>query len=410
MSASQHDFTDFEATGQLLLDAIVAAHPEYAVLAPEVYLDVLAANVANARVYHQVVTGHRRPTDADLAQVTAGARRRVHQGISLEALMRSYRIGSQAMWRTMRASRPDLDDVELTDWTLRWLDWVSSAAESAFLAERELLVDSERDRTRLLVTRVVEDDFAGPEDRAAALHDLGLRVEDPHVGVIASGGEALPELVAALTRIVPRSVGAVLRRGAVLMVPASSETALAAVLDDVLARLGDAAEGVTVGLGRPTTNAHALADSVREAGRARALGSILAPERRTHPYGSVEFFDLFREDGRVEEFVRQVLGEHLDDRLDVQVRRTDLMTTLYTYFTLGMNRAAAARRLGIHPNTLDYRLRQARSSYGADLTSPEYSFRFQLAVRLLPLCRSVSPSQSPAAGPGHVSDDGRGEG
>ena len=66
---------------------------------------------------------------------------------------------------------------------------------------------------------------------------------------------------------------------------------------------------------------------------------------------------------------------------------------LYTYFTLGMNRAAAARRLEIHPNTLDYRLRQARASYGADLTSTKFAFRLQLAVRLLPLCRSVTRSQ-----------------
>lgn len=403
MNASQHDFTDFESTGQLVLDRIVAAHPEYAALSPEVHADVLAANVANARVYHRVVTERRRPTDADLAQVTAGARRRVRQGISLEALMRSYRIGGRAMWHTLRDSGADVDDAELTDWTLRWLDWVSSAAESAYLAERELLVDSERDRTRLLVARVAEDDFATAGERTAALEVLGLRPGDPHVGVVAAGGEGLAELVAALTRVVPRSVGAVLRNGAVVLVPASSESALTGVLHDVLVRLGEGSRAVTAGLGRPTASAHGLADSVREAERARTLGSILAPERRVHPYASVEFFDLFRDDGPVDEFVRQVLGEHLDAQAD----RTDLLTTLYTYFTLGMNRAAAARRLEIHPNTLDYRLRRARSSYGADLTSPEYSFRFQLAVRLLPLCRSVTPSQPPGAPLGQLSDDGR---
>jgi DNA-binding PucR family transcriptional regulator len=399
---SQHDFTDFEATGQLLLDSIVAAHPEYASLPEDVYADVLAANVANARVYHQVVTARRRPSDAELAQVTAGARRRVHQGVSLEALLRSYRIGARGMWHTMRESQPELDDAELTDWTLRWLDWVSSAAESAYLAERESLVNSRRDRVNVLVTRVVEGDFATSAERAAALQALGLRVEDPHVGVVADGGEQLADLIAAVTRVVPRSVGAVLRRGAVLLVPASSSEALYVVLDDVLTRLGVRAASMTVGLGRPCASAHGLAGSVREAERARTLGMILSPDRRTHPYEAIEFFDLFRDDGRVDEFVRQVLGAHLE----TSQRRTDLMSTLYTYFTLGMNRAAAARRLEIHPNTLDYRLRQARASYGADLTSPEYSFRFQLAVRLLPLCQSVTPSQPRGAPVGHLSDDG----
>jgi hypothetical protein len=403
VNRSQHGFVDFDATGQLVLDTIVAAHPEYASLTAEVYADVLAANVANARVYHHVVTAHRQPTDAELAQVTAGARRRVHQGVSLEALLRSYRIGARAMWRTMRDSRPDLDDAELTDWTLRWLDWVSSAAERAFLAEQELLVDSRRDRTRLLVKRVVEEDFASDAERITALEALGLRIEDPHVGVVADGGDGLAELVAAVTRVVPRSVGAVLRRGgAVLLVPASSVEALSAVIDDVLVRLSARTEVVTVGVGRPTTSAHGLATSVREAERARTLGTILSPDRRTHAYEAIEFFDLFRDDGRVEEFVREVLGEHLT----APHGRTDLISTLYTYFTLGMNRAAAARRLRIHPNTLDYRLRRARASYGADLISPEYSFRFQLAVRLLPLCRAVNRSQSNGVSAGHLSDDG----
>lgn len=402
MNGSQHDFVDFAATGQLLLDNIVAAHQEYASLPPEVYADVLAANVANAQVYHQVVTARQRPTDADLAKITAGARRRVHQGISLEALLRSYRIGARTMWRTMRDARPDLDDADLTDWTLRWLDWVSSAAETAFLAEQELLVDSRRDRTRLLVTRVIEEDFASDAERVNALEALGLRIGDPHVGVVAAGGDGLPELVAAVTRVIPRSVGGVLRRGAVLLVPASSVDALSAVIEDVLARLDSLTGDVTVGMGRPTPTAHGLAGSVRDAERARTLGSILAPDRRTHPYEAIEFFDLFRDDGRVEEFVRQVLGRHLTATRS----RTDLLTTLHTYFTLGMNRAAAARRLEIHPNTLDYRLRQARASYGADLTSPEYSFRFQLAVRLLPLCRAVTPSQSAGAPLAHLSDDG----
>jgi DNA-binding PucR family transcriptional regulator len=55
-----------------------------------------------------------------------------------------------------------------------------------------------------------------------------------------------------------------------------------------------------------------------------------------------------------------------------------------------MNRRVAAIRLGIHPNTLDYRLRKASEVASMEVTDPELSFRFQLAVRLLPLCAKKS--------------------
>ncbi|WP_414710583.1 helix-turn-helix domain-containing protein [Pseudonocardia sp.] len=51
---------------------------------------------------------------------------------------------------------------------------------------------------------------------------------------------------------------------------------------------------------------------------------------------------------------------------------------------------ATATRLGIHPNTLDYRLQKAAQVGGIDITNSEKSFRFQLAVRLLPICSRKS--------------------
>jgi DNA-binding PucR family transcriptional regulator len=86
----------------------------------------------------------------------------------------------------------------------------------------------------------------------------------------------------------------------------------------------------------------------------------------------------------VEGFVHSVLGDFARHDRD---GRTDLVRTLCVYFALGMNRKAAATRLGIHPNSLDYRLRQAVRVGGIDVTSAENSFRFQLAIRLLPICR-----------------------
>jgi PucR C-terminal helix-turn-helix domain len=92
--------------------------------------------------------------------------------------------------------------------------------------------------------------------------------------------------------------------------------------------------------------------------------------------------DTLRDSTAVNDFVDNVLADFA--RHDEQ-QRGELIRTLHVYFTHGMNRRATARRLGVHPNTLDHRLRKASHVGGIEVTDPEVSFRFQLAIRLLPM-------------------------
>jgi len=71
-----------------------------------------------------------------------------------------------------------------------------------------------------------------------------------------------------------------------------------------------------------------------------------------------------------------------------------LLQTLMVYYGESMNRKAAAHALGIHPNTLDYRLRQAERIATAPINSGDYGFRFQLAARLLPIAGLTVAGQS----------------
>ncbi|WP_031467228.1 PucR family transcriptional regulator [Sciscionella sediminilitoris] len=279
----------------------------------------------------------------------------------------------------------------LTDWTLRYIDWVSSEAERAYLAERDALLDSRLATTRLLLSRLVEDDFPDYEQRDSAVRPLGLDPETPHVAVIVGAASRssttfdgpLGEILRVPHRLLPKAVSALLRRGAVVLVPTAAAGPVAELVTRALEQVAEIPGDINAGVGRPAMTAAGIAAAVREAERARALGEILHPKAWIHDYESIGFFDLFRQGEAVETFVEAVLGELLGrDRRG----KIDLVRTLYVYFTLGMNRRAAASRLGIHPNTLDYRLRQAARSSGVSSTSPEVSFRFQLAVRLLPLC------------------------
>jgi DNA-binding PucR family transcriptional regulator len=395
VTRSQPGAEDFGRIGRYVTEAICATNPDYAHLDPAVLADVVETNADNARIYVDAVVHQSRPTSRELASLADAARRRVHQGVSLEAMLRAYRVGTRAMWEKLSESRPDLDHRMLTDHTLRYIDWVSSEAERAYLAERDSLLDSRLEATRLLLSRVVEDDFPTAEERDAAVRSLGLDPLQAHVTVLVGATSRvrgtldaiLLEILQEVRRLIPSATSALLSRGAVILVPTAATSGIEALVERALSKPDAEPDSVSAGVSRPAPTAEGLSRAVREAERARALGEILFPNDRVHTYEATGFFDLFHQGEPVDTFVATVLGELLStDRRS----KIDLVRTLYAYFTLGMNRRATATRLGIHPNTLDYRLRQAAKTSRVDLTSPESSFRFQLAVRLLPLCTQTS--------------------
>jgi DNA-binding PucR family transcriptional regulator len=158
------------------------------------------------------------------------------------------------------------------------------------------------------------------------------------------------------------------------------------LIDSSLEHAAAAPGSLTAGIGRPTRGEAGLTTTIQEAERSRTLGSILFPGRRVHEYESVSFFDLFRQGDIVHGFVHAVLSRFADhDRGG----RTNLVRTLYVYFMLGMNRRATATRLGIHPNTLDYRLRQGRAGW---------RHRCRLPRELVPVPAGRAPAADLLAG------------
>jgi DNA-binding PucR family transcriptional regulator len=80
--------------------------------------------------------------------------------------------------------------------------------------------------------------------------------------------------------------------------------------------------------------------------------------------------------GQAGRFVREELGPVADD--SDQMRR--LRATLTTFLDEGMRPVRAARRLGIHQNTVLYRIRQAEELLGRPLT--ERRLELEAALRL----------------------------
>ncbi len=81
---------------------------------------------------------------------------------------------------------------------------------------------------------------------------------------------------------------------------------------------------------------------------------------------------------RLEDFCEQVLGALAAyDR----EKRSELVRTLDAYVGAGNSLSAAAARLGLHRNTVLYRLRRIRALLGYDPDDPEPRLALQLALR-----------------------------
>jgi hypothetical protein len=394
VTAAQASLDELTAISRHMLSAICQDVGEYAALNESVKRDLVSVNVHTAQLFLEVVDRGRMPTDAQLDVLAAAARERFRQGVPLPSLLRAYQVGGHEMWKHVSQDWPDLDHYLLTDSTLRYINCTSTVAEHAYTAERDDMLNSRSEATRMLLSRLVQDDFENASDRRGVIHALGLDSNRPHVAVIIRAAcaadaaeETLADVLDDVRRVVPTAVCSVLRQGAIALIPAMHSNGVSALLSTAIRQRTPLADMVTVGIGRPAAGDDGLLATVREAERARVVGEILFRNRTVHEYDSLGCYDLFRHGEAVDEFVDGVLADFA--RHD-EHSRGELIRTLYAYFTLGMNRRATATRLGIHPNTLDYRLRKASEVAGVQVTDPELSFRFQLAVRLLPICAKKS--------------------
>ncbi|MEU5835693.1 helix-turn-helix domain-containing protein [Streptomyces diacarni] len=78
--------------------------------------------------------------------------------------------------------------------------------------------------------------------------------------------------------------------------------------------------------------------------------------------------------------------------------RTDLAPTLAAYLSRFGDVAGTARQLGIHPNTLRYRLRRLRTHFALDLDDPDVRLLAELGLRAAGL--HPAPTGSPGRGTG----------
>lgn len=348
----------------------------------------------NVEIYFRSLAEDRVPTESELAELADAGRRRLHQGVPLEAIFHSYRVGARVLWECVLEIADPSELGRLGTLTLQFADLVSSAAAEGYLSERERRARSHEDATRLFLTRLLSGDLDDEDAVVREGRHFGYDLDRTHVvAVISPRARTGPQNVerdlqlshgrSQLQRYRPDAPAVVMRSGLVVALPEDSVADVASIILRALAPVL-AGQHFTVGLGTARGGPVGIVASYSEAQRAQTLASILQPKALVCRYDELQLFDLFRAGEPVDAFVHEVLGKLL--RRDHE-RHTNFAQTLEALFGAALNRKLTARRLGVHANTLSYRSRRIEELLGGSLLDGEFCFRVQLALKLLPLSR-----------------------
>jgi DNA-binding PucR family transcriptional regulator len=329
-------------------------------------------------------------------EATHYAREYARAGLPIESLMRTYRIGHAVLsqeWlerlQLVKARREVLAEAVTVSsaWMFAYVDAVSAGIAESYMHERERWVRSAA-ALRADEVRAILDGRQIDEPRASQRlrYALGRR----HVAVIVSGEEAEDAdatigLYERVAHDVERAVGGV----DALCVPLGLRTLVAWI------SFGDERAPDLAALA-PVRGADALAAGVRLAVGAPARG--LAGFRRTYEdallaqrvarmrerragcvtrYEDAVLLGLLAQDEAVaRRFVDGELGDLVED--SDGARR--VAATLKVFLEEGSSNVRAARRLGVHENTVAYRVKRAEALLGRPIDDRRLELRAALLL------------------------------
>ncbi|MGY1870289.1 MULTISPECIES: PucR family transcriptional regulator [Nocardia] len=305
------------------------------------------------------------------------ARRFAQHGMSLEALLRAYRLGEhmfmQGAISLLRDSHASADLALETAGRIAllvnaYIDRVIEGVIDIYESERRRW-DARSDSTRAAQIRAVLD--TEDLDLASAEQMLTASLRGWHMAAII------------WVRKPAASSADLLRAGAAMLTTATGKEPLTVVIDEQncwawisssgkpsldtgqLERDLHRRPGIRVAIGDPAAGLAGFRQTFRDAQRARNLALVADPSRALTLHSRVALASLLIDhlpDTRA--WVHRVLGDLMRD--DTTTAR--LRETVQTYLDARGSLTDAAARMHVHKNTVHYRIRKAEEVLGHPLT------------------------------------------
>ena len=324
------------------------------------------------------------------------AKEYVVRGLDFALLQRAYRtaqgVYSGMILERLRGITDDADHLAeamgfFNAWIFAWIETIERQLTDSYMAEREQWV---RGAAAMRAAEVRAILAGAPVDVAAAGRRLGYDLDRFHVGYVVwnesavdspGEGQALFGEMEQVAAAVAESLGA----RAPLTVAQGRHLACWAGRREPQ-HLGDlrvprgAGRGLSVAAGTPAAGVEGFVLSHHEALLARRVAQL----RGDHP-ARVAFPDLALEALMVDDieaarrFAARELGP-LAARDDSSLR---LAATLAVFLDEGASFVRAARRLGVHTNTVTYRVRRAEELLGHPVSERQLELRVALRLTRL---------------------------
>jgi sugar diacid utilization regulator len=377
--------------------AISASEDVYRAL-PEPHRNDVRAHIAfSVELWFKSLLAGQAPDADDRELLEAYGRRRVHLGVPLAALLGAIRIGAQELWQTMVELGVEDRDVmdgllnTVCPCLLEFFDRMAQSIGAAYVDEQDRQArwrDSLRNELVCLV-------FSFPDDGMGfrrACESLDIDPTIPRVALaldvalpemLASRGESEREqLMLSISRQLKMTsddlVRTVHRGRLVIWVPTIRGESMLATDRQMQTHAHALVRAVpqvrSVGVGLMNEGAAGWATSVDEAFKALQAGRHSSKGPRVFLYSDLAVIDSVLCSSNVLRYLNSILG-----RISIE---QELLSTLATYFDQDQHRKLTASALGIHPNTLNYRLDRIETILGAHLDDPAWISKLDLVIQL----------------------------
>ncbi|QWA09288.1 helix-turn-helix domain-containing protein [Sodalis ligni] len=384
----------------VMTDGVFSSLPkmkEYADLTPVVRLDVNESITFSARLWFGSILNGTPPSQEDLQLFQEFGKRRVHQGTPLPALLRAFRLGALELWRgyILIAERNESLRGELlfniSPYLLEYFDEMAQLISQAYLKE-QFRQARWRESLQHQLYGII---FTFPEEtgefhKTAAA--LGLDPSAPRIAFAVELPEAdsnspqfaqeLDSVVSGIARRLTVAEDFLLRvwhhGRLVIWVPAVPGNAMNANDRMMAGRVAELREALPssamMGVGLMGQGARGWASTADEAIRALDFGMRCDDGRRVYFYSDIVMEESVRGTDTTLRYLVSLIEQLSGD--------PDLLLTLETYFEQCQRRKAAASVLGIHPNTLNYRLERIEKLLGARLDDVGWTTKLYVALKL----------------------------